>query len=134
MKTTYHGGCHCGAVRYEVSLDLSEGTTRCNCSYCSKARWWGAIARPDDFRLISGEDVLADYQFGSKQGHHLFCRRCGIHSFGRGDIPDWIGPYVSINVACLEGIADADKAALPITFNNGRDNDWFNRPAVTAYL
>src|SRR3712207_8944762 len=35
MKT-YTGGCHCGAVKFEVSAAF-DGAMTCNCSICSKA-------------------------------------------------------------------------------------------------
>jgi hypothetical protein len=40
--TTYEANCHCGAIRYKVTLDdalAPEGVTkvnRCNCSICTK--------------------------------------------------------------------------------------------------
>jgi hypothetical protein len=42
----YHGGCHCGAVRYEVEMDLSKGGSRCNCTICSRHNNWMAGTRP----------------------------------------------------------------------------------------
>ena len=31
------GGCHCGAVRFEVMADVQKGAGRCNCSICTKS-------------------------------------------------------------------------------------------------
>lgn len=133
MKQTYSGGCHCGAVRYQVDVDLSQGTLRCNCSICSKSRAWLAAVAPADFRLSSGADVLGDYQFGSHQIHHLFCKHCGVKSFGRGRGVDG-EEFVAILVSCLEGIPDSELAALPVMYLNGRNDDFQSPPAETRHL
>jgi hypothetical protein len=134
MLKTYLGSCHCGAVRYEADIDLSQGTTRCNCSICKKSRYWGTVIKPDAFRLLTEEGQLSDYQFGSKQGHQLFCKSCGLRSFGRGNVPEIGGEFVSVNIACLDGVSDEEFASLPIKYLNGRDYDWFHEPKVTSYL
>ena len=134
MLKTYQGSCHCGAVRYEADIDLSQGTTRCNCSICRKARYWGTVIKPEAFRLLTDESQLSDYQFASKQGHQLFCKSCGLRSFSRGNVPEIGGAFVSINIACLDGVSDEELAALPVKYLNGRDYDWFHEPKVTSYL
>jgi hypothetical protein len=134
MMKTHKGSCHCGKVRFEADIDLSAGTGRCNCSICLKRRYWGAQLKPAQFRLIAGEGETTDYQFGSLSGHHRFCKTCGVAAFGDGYIEAIGGAYVSINVACLDDLTPQEFAALPIQFMDGRENNWWNAPVVTAYL
>ncbi|MGH8175413.1 MAG: GFA family protein [Steroidobacter sp.] len=133
MKQTYLGGCHCGAVRYEVDTDLSQGALKCNCSICSKARAWLAAVDSADFRLLSGADALSEYQFGARRIHHLFCKHCGIKSFGRGTGPEG-KEFIAILVSCLENVPDSELAALPVMYVDGRNDDFQSAPADTRHL
>jgi hypothetical protein len=112
---TYTGGCHCGAVRYEVRMKL-QGVIICNCSICSKTGTMLAFVPASEFALKAGEDALTDYQFGKKNIHHLFCRRCGVRSFARGRMPDG-SPIAAINVRCLDGV---DLASVSVQQYDGR--------------
>jgi hypothetical protein len=112
---TYTGGCHCGAVRYQVRMKL-EGAMTCNCSICSKTGTMLAFVPASDFALESGADALTDYQFGRKNIHHLFCSRCGVRSFARGTMPDG-SPMAAINVRCLDGV---ELARVPLREFDGR--------------
>jgi hypothetical protein len=106
-QQSYKGGCHCGEVRYETNADLDR-TIACNCSICSQRGLVLTFVEPKDFKLLSGERDLADYQFNKKTIHHLFCPGCGVESFARGKKPDG-GEMVAVNVRCLDGV---DIAAL----------------------
>ncbi len=134
MKKTYTGSCHCGKVRYEADIDLSEGTFKCNCSICSKTRYWLTIVKPDAFRLLEGEEDLSDYQFGIRNIHHLFCRQCGIHAFGRGNIPDLGGKVYAVNLMCLDDVDANELVNAPVTYKDGRNDNWQTPPSETRHL
>jgi hypothetical protein len=134
MRKTHKGSCHCGAVRWEADFDLAEGTGKCNCSICTKRRQWSARVEPEDFRLLSGGDNLTDYQFNTNSVHHVFCKTCGVASFGHGHIEQIGGAFYSINVACLDDATPAELLEGPIRYMNGRDNEWWHEPAETRHL
>lgn len=112
---SYSGSCHCGKVSYDVKLDLDTEVMTCNCSLCGRQGTMLTFVGPDQFTLKSGEDVLTDYQFGSKNIHHLFCSVCGVKSFGRGTGPH--GPMVAVNARCLHGV---DPSTLQTKHFDGR--------------
>ena len=134
MKKTYIGGCHCGAVRFEADLDLSQGTFRCNCTLCTKTRFWPAVARPDSLRLLSGESELTEYLFTTKLNRHLFCKHCGVRSFGIGTPPESGGLMYGVSVTCLENIEPQELINAPIIYVDGRNNNWHMPPAETRHL
>lgn len=134
MLKTYHGSCHCKAVQFEAEIDLQAGTSRCNCSICSKRRNWNALLKPDAFRLIAGVEALSDYSFGTGQGSHRFCGTCGCAPFSVGNVPELGGAFVSVNLGSLDDASDEELAAAPIAYGDGRDNAWWTPPAVTSHL
>ena len=114
------GACHCGRVRFSVTLtDGLHSARRCTCSYC---RMRGAIAVSadlDGLTIDAGEDALSVYRFNTMTAKHYFCAHCGIytHHQRRSD-PSQYG----VNVACLDGISPFDFDEVPV-------NDGINHPS-----
>jgi hypothetical protein len=102
MKKTYTGGCQCGKVRYEAQAEIGEVIT-CNCSRCRKLGSLLSAVAMSDFKLISGENDITNYQFNKHTIHHPFCTTCGIQSYAYGKGPGG-REMVMLNVRCLDDV------------------------------
>lgn len=130
---TYHGSCHCGSVQFQADIDLSHGTLKCNCSICSKMRFWAVQVPSPAFRLLSGADALTEYRFHTRRDAHYFCKHCGISTFSTGDSPR-LGPFHAVAIACLDDLPVAELLEAPVRFVDGRNDIWDAPPQETRHL
>lgn len=96
---THQGGCHCGAVRYEVAGE-PQHVALCHCSDCRKSSGapmvaWAAFTE-DQFKLVEGEPVTFN---SSGSAMRSFCPKCGSGLYYR-------------NAEFLPGIVDIQSATL----------------------
>jgi hypothetical protein len=95
----HQGGCHCGAVRYEVSGE-PQHVALCHCADCRKSAGapmvaWAAFAE-GDFRVTQGEATTFNSSGASMRS---FCPKCGTGLYFR-------------NTEFLPGIVDIQSATL----------------------
>ena len=114
MQSTYTGGCHCGAVKFRVTTDLSV-ILDCNCSICTKKGFLYLIVEPEKFELLTDRKALSTYTFGTGTAKHHFCATCGMHPFY---IPRSHPDKIDVNVRCIDGL---DLGSLEITPYDGQN-------------
>ena len=79
---TYRGECHCGAIRgtlYATKPAAELQVRACQCSFCTRH---GAMTVSDPAGRATFEidrSSLAPYQFGTRTGTSLICRKCGMY-------------------------------------------------------
>ena len=149
MRRTYEGSCHCGAVGFTCEIDLAPAgqrspppraamhfttTWRCNCSYCTKTRFWKAFVPAEHFRLVRGEASLGDYRFGERAIAHRFCTVCAMHPFATASMDVMGGDFVAVNLACLDDATATELAAAPVRYEDGRNDAWDTEPAITKHM
>lgn len=81
MPTTLTGGCLCGAVRYTVSIPVTE-LRACHCTHCQKtsgaAGTVNAIVPSEAFRITQGTPRRYDAKADSGRTlYRFFCADCG---------------------------------------------------------
>lgn len=112
----YEGGCHCGAVRYRISVATPIDVLACNCSICAATGFLHVIVERGDFLLLRGAEFLTTYRFNTRSAAHKFCRRCGIKSFYHPrSHPDGI----SVSLRCLDTYPD-----LPFEIREFDGRNW----------
>ncbi len=99
MLVTHRGGCHCGAVAFEVEAPARVTVSDCNCSICRMSGYLHLIVPRARFTLLRGAESLAEYTFNTGLARHLFCRHCGVKSFY---VPRSNPDGYSVNLRCLD--------------------------------
>jgi hypothetical protein len=115
---SYEGGCHCGAVRFRVSVDAHEALD-CNCSICRMKGFLHLLVPADRFTLLAGAEALTTYTFNTRTAKHTFCKVCGVHPFYT---PRSHPDGVDVNVRCLDGDAPARFQVKPFDGQNWEAN------------
>jgi len=124
--TTHTGGCHCGAVKFEIEAPADIEATRCNCSICTQCGFLHLFVSRDNFRLLQGEDAITTYTFNMGVAQHHCCKHCGVKSFY---VPRSHPDGLSVNVNCID---DETIALLKITPFDGRN--WEQNVATLSPL
>lgn len=117
--TLHHGGCHCGRIRFEIEAAADIDATECNCSICSMSGFLHLFVSKRQFNLLSGDDDLATYTFGSGVAQHYFCRNCGVKSFY---LPRSHPDGYSVNVRCLDPSTIDSVSTSPFDGRNWEQN------------
>ena len=98
-QVTHRGGCHCGAVAFEVDAPARVTVSECNCSMCRMTGFLHLIVPRTRFRLLRGAEALSEYRFNTGTAQHLFCGHCGVKSFY---VPRSNPDGYSVNLRCLD--------------------------------
>ena len=117
---THRGGCHCGAVAFEVEAPSRVTVSECNCTICRMSGYLHLIVPRARFRLLRGEEALTEYRFNTGIARHLFCGRCGVKSFY---VPRSNPDGYSVNLRCLDPATLAEVTIEPFDDSDREASD-----------
>lgn len=116
---THRGGCHCGAVTFELEAQANSKVLDCSCSICSMAGYLHLFVPRDRFHLLSGRDALVTYRFNTGVAEHYFCGTCGVKSFY---IPRSRRDGYGVNARCIEPSTLGKLEVVPFDGGNWEQN------------
>jgi hypothetical protein len=109
----YPASCHCGLIRYTVTLSLpltdpDAWVTECNCSICSRNGYLNVYVQSEciDFHSIGGlnDRAVEKYHFGRSRIQHYFCGKCGSSLMCESVEPGFYEGVKAVNVRMFEGL------------------------------
>jgi hypothetical protein len=94
---------------------------------------WPAIVKPEAFRLLSGQSELTKYLFQYNAQRALFLQALWRAPFRHRKYSGQ-GRVYGVNLGCLEDVTPEELAAAPITYADGKHDNWHSAPPITSYL
>jgi hypothetical protein len=103
LSEKFFGSCHCGKVRFAVTLDARKPleAVECDCSICTMKGFLHVIVTRDAFEILQGEDALTTYTFNTGVAKHTFCNTCGVHPFY---VPRSHPDGIDVNLRCFDDV------------------------------
>jgi hypothetical protein len=140
MKKTFHGSCHCGALRFTAEIDLAQGIRKCNCSFCWKLGYRKSLVPYDALQITNGKSEMREY--APKKSNwppgdidHYYCGDCATHTFSRGYLEKEMGGnFWAVNVACLDDITEEELDSAPAIYEDGKRDRQDRVPELNRYL
>ncbi|KAK0710673.1 Mss4-like protein [Lasiosphaeris hirsuta] len=99
--SVYHGNCHCGRYRFEVSVPGPLETIVCTCSLCEKKGYLWLDLSNSPFKVVRDDGDLTEYQ--SAVLNDQFCKYCGTGVLGEHTSGPLSG-HVLVNLRAVQGL------------------------------
>ncbi|KAK0119066.1 hypothetical protein ONS95_007929 [Cadophora gregata] len=124
-RNTHNAACHCGNVKFTVTLDKPfplQKVNKCNCTICTQKGYVFVYPPRRDIKFTQGYETMGAYKFNTKLKTHKFCTNCGtsilIDFHGTSPAkPDPDNDILAINV---RNFTDIDMDAMEYTYFDGR--------------
>ena len=102
MVETITGSCHCGAVRFEITVP--DEVIHCNCALCRRTGALWAYIPPAKGRVIADPSSAHSYTHGDKTIEFHTCGICGASTHWQSLLAD----TVAVNMRLVDDPNDLD--------------------------
>lgn len=108
----YKGSCLCGAVKLEVSGNISD-IIHCHCSLCRKASGsayaTNGFVKTIDFNIVDGQEFISSFESRPGKFRH-FCSVCASPIYSANELD-------ATRIRIRLGILDSDISERPLSHN-----------------